>query len=240
MLIGWRIRLKFSEFVISKLHFFLVEVPTEAEGYLVFDTTNTRGLRLTPSEQLKARLASIAREDANLAQDLIEQWNRAASRLEMSGLPLNAMDDYLRIIWSSQHGHIKKQDLASIADKFLDSQTKCNTSRVVAPLPPAWRQSGYPIPLAEGGRGEPIGRLRRPLPRKTRTSPKRPLRKSSNCTTIPPASASARSSAGNEREFVNSVENCCESYLAVVVPKGNSPLAADLEDLPKLNVQKVS
>ena len=61
-------------YVQDKIRLLPLEVRNEAEGYLVFDRTNTRGLRLTPSEGLKARLATIARQDASLSTELIEKW----------------------------------------------------------------------------------------------------------------------------------------------------------------------
>ena len=103
------------EFVQTKVMFLPLVVHDEGEGYLVFDTSNTRGLRLSPSEALKARLAVVARENGDLADELIQKWNTAATKLENVNLPIDAMDDYLRSIWSSRRGHIPKRSLDRIA-----------------------------------------------------------------------------------------------------------------------------
>lgn len=103
------------EYIQTKVMFLPLVVRDEGEGYLVFDTSNTRGLRLSPSEALKARLAVIAREDGDLAEELIQKWNAAATKLENAGRPIDAMDDYLRTIWSSRRGHIPKRSLDRIA-----------------------------------------------------------------------------------------------------------------------------
>ena len=69
---------RLCDFVQDNIIFLPLEVRNEGEGYLVFDTTNTRGMRLTPSESLKGRLASVAREDSNLSEQLITKWGNEA------------------------------------------------------------------------------------------------------------------------------------------------------------------
>ena len=108
------------EYIQTKVMFLPLGVQTEGEGYLVFDTSNTRGLRLSPSEALKARLATVAREDKELSRQLIQKWNAAASKLENARLPIDAMDDYLHAIWSSKRGHIAKRSLDKIALRLAD------------------------------------------------------------------------------------------------------------------------
>ena len=107
--------LSLCTFLEDKVQFLVIELEDEGQGYLLFDTTNTRGLKLSPAEALKGRLATIAREDQVLSRDLIEKWNNVASKLEVAGLPINAMDDYLHILWSSKEGHTPKTRLHRIA-----------------------------------------------------------------------------------------------------------------------------
>ena len=109
-----------SDYVLNKIKLLPIEVRNQAEGYLVFDTTNTRGLRLSPSEDLKARLATIAREDTALSNELIRRWDEAATKLENATASLDAMDDYLHAIWSSIAGHTPKRSLERIATKLTD------------------------------------------------------------------------------------------------------------------------
>ena len=113
---------EFSEFVQAKVKFLPVEVATESEGYLVFDTTNTRGLKLAPADALKGRLATIAREDRHLSEHFIVAWNTVATKLEEADLPMNAMDDYVRIIWVATGGHVQKTRLDKIAEDIEKSQ----------------------------------------------------------------------------------------------------------------------
>ena len=106
------------DYVQDKIKLLPLEVRNEGEAYLVFDTTNTRGMRLSPSEALKGRLATIAREDSDLSDRLIKRWNEAAGRLESVGLPIDAMDDYLHAIWSSLEGYTTKRTLDQVAHKL--------------------------------------------------------------------------------------------------------------------------
>ena len=152
------------EYVQDKIKFLPLQVGSEGEGYLLFDTTNTRGLPPSPSEALKARLATIEREDKRLSEELLTKWTAAAMKLESQGQPIDKMDDYLHAIWCSLEGYTSKQALDRIASE-LDK------------------------------------------PRRL-------------------------------KEFVNDLDSYCDSYLAVVSPKGSSPLAEDLRDLNRLNAMQ--
>ena len=110
------------EYIQSKVMFLPLEVRSESEAYLVFDTTNTRGMRLSPSEALKARLAAIAREDSALSEELIRTWAEVAGKLEDAGLPIDAMDDYLHAIWCAKEGYIAKRSLGGIASRFRGTE----------------------------------------------------------------------------------------------------------------------
>ena len=109
------------EYIQTKIMFLPLEVRSEGEGYLVFDTTNTRGLRLSSSEALKARLATVARQDSDLSAELITRWNIAASKLEGSSLAIDSMDDYLYAIWCSREGPTPKRSLEKVATSLTDA-----------------------------------------------------------------------------------------------------------------------
>ena len=106
-----------TDYVLANVSLLPIAVQDEPQGYLVFDTSNTRGLRLSPSEALKARLVVIAREDTNLAGELMQRWDAAATKLDNAGRPIDAMDDYLRTVLSSRRGHISKRSLDGIVSK---------------------------------------------------------------------------------------------------------------------------
>ena len=158
---------KFSDYVLDQIKLLPLQVESEAEGYLVFDTTNTRGLGLSTSEALKARLAAIARSETVLSDQMMEQWTNVAIKLENANLKIDAMDDYLHAIWCSQQGYTTKSRLdRSIGEKLTDTQKL--------------------------------------------------------------------------RQFIDELNQYCDSYLAVVaspVPTNKDSLNQDLRDLRRLNVQ---
>jgi len=110
-----------NEFILRSVKLLPLEVVDEAQAYLIFDTTNTRGLSLTPSEQLKARLAVVVREDERRASNLIDGWDRVAVAIEGSGLPVDAMDDYLIAVWATRSGSkTTKRQIANVITKSID------------------------------------------------------------------------------------------------------------------------
>ena len=112
-----------SGYILDRVKLFPLEVANESAAYLVFDTTNTRGLRLSPSEALKARLVTTAaRKDSRLSEELIETWDRVAGRLEDVGLPIDAMKDYLHAIWCAKDGYTPKGSLDRIATKLTETE----------------------------------------------------------------------------------------------------------------------
>ena len=145
------------EFVQSKVQFLPLQVPSESDGYLVFDTTNTRGLQLSPAEGLKARLATIAREDRSLSDRLMHEWNKVARLLEEriefadpKAVAIDAMDDYLHAVWCSRDGYTTKHTMdkkiasgltrAKLVGEFVeDLSTYCNSYLAVrAPSGKSW------------------------------------------------------------------------------------------------------
>lgn len=146
-----------SEFVQSRVQFLPLQVPSESDGYLVFDTTNTRGLQLSPAEGLKARLATIAREDSGLSDRLMQEWNRVARLLEEriefvdpNAVAIDAIDDFLHAVWCSRDGYTTKHTMdkkiasgltgAKLVNEFVeDLSTYCDSYLAVrAPSGKSW------------------------------------------------------------------------------------------------------
>ena len=114
---------RLCDYVQERITLLPIEVRDEVEGYLVFDTTNTRGRHLSPSESLKARLAVTAAKDRNLSGEFIKQWNAVETKLENAKQPIDAMVDYVHAIWTSEHGYTTKQTL----DKTVASSLTAGT-----------------------------------------------------------------------------------------------------------------
>ena len=97
-----------------------LSVDDEAQAYQIFDTTNTRGLRLTPSEAFKARLAVAIGSNKELRAQFIKSWDSAATKFEVAGLGLNEMDGYLLALWSARFAYTTKANLAKELQEQLD------------------------------------------------------------------------------------------------------------------------
>ena len=103
---------EFTEYILGKTKFLPLEVESEELASVVFDTTNTRGLPLSPSEALRARLAVTVRDDPAQAKNLMDRWISVATDLETEQLSTDSMDDYILAIWTSGHGYATKRTLA--------------------------------------------------------------------------------------------------------------------------------
>ena len=64
------------EFIQENVNLLPIEVSSEPEAHLLFDTTNTRGLKLSPGEALKAHVAATTRENQALSAQYIKKWRR--------------------------------------------------------------------------------------------------------------------------------------------------------------------
>ncbi len=100
-----------------------ITVNSEPQAYMVFDTTNTRGLPLSPSEALKARLFVAVRDNHLQAQNLSMKWDAASRALELAEQPDDAMDQYLVAVWSSKYGHTARKKLAdAVIEKLMNEE----------------------------------------------------------------------------------------------------------------------
>ena len=114
--------LSLCDYVQDRINFLPLELQSESDGYLVFDTTNTRGMRLSASEALKARLVTIAaRQDTNLSEELIRIWDAVAGKLESADLSIDAMDAYMHAILSAREGSKVKRNLDLGRDKLTET-----------------------------------------------------------------------------------------------------------------------
>lgn len=112
---------EFCDYVLDHVLFVVLEVANERKAYILFDTTNTRGLPLSPAESLKARLAAIDRVDGSLSTEWMERWNTAATKLENANLGMDPMDGYLRALLFSRMGYVGKKSLAGISSQLQES-----------------------------------------------------------------------------------------------------------------------
>jgi hypothetical protein len=118
----WGKRLySFAEFIREQARVIILEVPTEADAFLIFETLNDRGADLTIADLLKNYLFGKAGNQIDTVRD---GWVQAVGALEISR-ENSTFTTFLRHFWSSRRGATRERDLyRDIRDKVANkSQT---------------------------------------------------------------------------------------------------------------------
>ena len=103
---------KLLESICDKLFFTVITVSDELNAYKVFETLNSRGVRLSATDLLKNYLFSVLHRDSvheNEMSAMDDRWERLVSRLGETDLP-----DFLRIHWMSRNGLVRQSELFKI------------------------------------------------------------------------------------------------------------------------------
>ena len=96
-----------QKFVEERLRVVVVEVPTEADAFLIFETLNDRGADLTVADLLKNYLFRRAGDDL---ESVREAWISALVALEMSA-ENETFTEFIRHLWSSKYGATREKML---------------------------------------------------------------------------------------------------------------------------------
>jgi uncharacterized protein with ParB-like and HNH nuclease domain len=97
----------------------LVEVPTEADAFLIFETLNDRGADLTIADLLKNYLFRRAEDRLDVVRNA---WVTALANLDISAAGSQLFTDFLRHYWSSKYGATRERELyARIKEKISTS-----------------------------------------------------------------------------------------------------------------------
>lgn len=91
---------QWTKFLEEQVRIVIVDVPSEADAFLIFETLNDRGADLTVADLLKNYLFGRAGEDLDSVRDA---WVGALGALEMSA-ENSLFTTYIRHLWSSMHG----------------------------------------------------------------------------------------------------------------------------------------
>jgi len=94
-----------TDFLETKVRVVVVDVPTEADAFLIFETLNDRGADLTIADLLKNYLFRRAADDLDLVRDA---WMNALGALEISA-ENSVFTTFLRHLWSSTHGATRER-----------------------------------------------------------------------------------------------------------------------------------
>jgi Protein of unknown function DUF262/Protein of unknown function (DUF1524) len=103
---------KFVEDMSDKLFFTVITVTDELNAYKVFETLNSRGVRLSSTDLLKNYLFSVLHrqdEHENEIKNLEERWEAMVGRLGSESFP-----DFLRVHWNSRRSFVRQTELFKI------------------------------------------------------------------------------------------------------------------------------
>lgn len=95
------------QFLEQGVRVIVVDVPTESDAFLIFETLNDRGLDLTIADLLKNYLFSLAGEDL---ESVKTNWISALGALDTSAEDRTFLT-FLRHYWASFQGAVRERDL---------------------------------------------------------------------------------------------------------------------------------
>ena len=99
----------FVDTIVDKLFFTAISVTDELNAFKVFETLNSRGVRLSAIDLLKNYLFSVIASGNTHETELKaleEKWERIVDELGSESFP-----DFLRVYWNSSHKLVRKADL---------------------------------------------------------------------------------------------------------------------------------
>ncbi|WP_405545568.1 DUF262 domain-containing HNH endonuclease family protein [Streptomyces phaeochromogenes] len=110
---------KWVKYIQHRAQLAVVETPSEADAYVIFETLNNRGADLTTADLLKNHLFGAAKLHLDSVRN---NWHRS-----IGALSLSAADDkytkFLRHYWSSKVGKVTERDLyARMRKEVVQSQ----------------------------------------------------------------------------------------------------------------------
>lgn len=111
---------RFVDTIADRLFFTVIQVTDELNAFKVFETLNSRGVRLSSTDLLKNYLFSVAHGAGGHEQEMRaieEQWEAIVGKLGSESVP-----DFLRVYWNSRnpltrHAELFKAIRAHVADK---------------------------------------------------------------------------------------------------------------------------
>ncbi len=109
-----------TDFLTERVRVIVVEVPTEADAFLIFETLNDRGADLTIADLLKNYLFGRAR---NRLDTVRASWLTSLANLDVAAAGSQLFTDFLRHYWSSNYGATRERELyARIKERITSTQ----------------------------------------------------------------------------------------------------------------------
>jgi len=96
---------------VLKARLIQVELTSEEDGFLIFETLNTRGADLRLADLVKNLLVRGGAVEADDRQTISERWDRLVDRLQSSGGSMTAVDQFMWQSWNSRRAAVTEAEL---------------------------------------------------------------------------------------------------------------------------------
>ncbi|MFE4019095.1 DUF262 domain-containing protein [Streptomyces sp. NPDC059101] len=111
--------LKWVKYLQQRAQLAVVETPSEADAYVIFETLNNRGADLTTADLLKNHLFGAAKLHLDSVRN---NWHKAIGALSLTAAN-EKFTKFLRHYWSSRVGKVTERDLyAKMRERVVQSQ----------------------------------------------------------------------------------------------------------------------
>lgn len=111
--------------IVKKLKFITIEVKTDYDAFLLFESLNSKGMDLSVSDLVKNKILMRSAGDEDVSEKLLSNWDDMINHVESSRL---SPVDFLRIYWEAIKGiNTTKKELYKYISKHIDNK-KTNVS----------------------------------------------------------------------------------------------------------------
>lgn len=104
--------------IVKRLKFITIEVETDYDAFLLFESLNSKGMDLSVADLLKNKILMKASGDEHKSELLLNNWESMISSVEASRL---SPVDFLRVYWEAIQGaNITKKELYKNIGVYID------------------------------------------------------------------------------------------------------------------------
>jgi len=113
---GFEILHEFFIYLIKKIVFLRIDVTTDSDAYILFETLNNRGADLSISDLVKNRLLISCSSDPAKRDRVLDKWDKIVEALTKSRYQTH---DFLRFYWIAFKSNATKKDVYNKIKKHL-------------------------------------------------------------------------------------------------------------------------
>lgn len=121
-------RLKFIRANVLKARVIQVELTSEEDGFLIFETLNTRGAELRISDLVKNLLIRRGATNVPDRQALADRWDRLVDKVQDGRVNADVVDRFIWQSWNSRRAAVKEPELFKAISTRLGAEPQMHIS----------------------------------------------------------------------------------------------------------------